>query len=128
MKSPKLSKDSNGYWDLKITDGKFEWSEDGEQLAQHGMFRLNTFKGEYTLNGMLPGRADEGTRYYETIFQPWKTEAEKQLEIKRRIFIAGVTGLKDFTWEKSGRAITVTGTVETIYGDIALTESEVTPL
>jgi len=128
MKSPKLSKDANGFWDLKLTDGKFEWSEDGAQLAQHGMFRLNTFMGELTLDGKLPGRADEGTRYFEVIFQPWKSEAEKQLEIKRRILIDGVTGLKDFTWVKSGGTISTTGTVETIYGDIDLTSPEVTPL
>ena len=113
---------------MVFVEGKFQWSEDGTQVAQHGMERLLIFKGEISLGGLLTGKDDLGTWWYEIIFDTSKSRAEKELEIKSRILgTPGVTRILQFNWEQTGGAVSITGRVLTEFGEIDISE-EITVL
>jgi hypothetical protein len=126
--SIKLSKNAVGDYDMVLEDGKFEWSRDGTAVAQHGMERLLIFRGEQSLGGILTGKDDLGTWWYEIIFDASKSRAEKELEIKSRILgTPGVLRILQFNWEQTGGAVSLTGRVLTEYGEIDIAE-EITVL
>jgi hypothetical protein len=128
MKSPRITQNSNGHWDLKLTNGKFEFAEDGTQSAQHALQRLLIFRGELSLNGALTEKTDDGTRWYEVIFAMDKSRAEKDLEIKRRILgTIGVKRIIRFSWVQADHTVTIDGAIQTDWGaeDIS---AEITPL
>jgi hypothetical protein len=108
---------------MVFEDGKFVWSEDGTQVAQHGMERTLIFKGEQSLGGKLTGKGDLGTWWYEIVFDASKSRAEKELEIKSRILgTPGVIRILQFNWEQDGGAVSITGRVLTEYGEVNISE------
>ena len=123
--APRLTRNANGYWDLKLTDGRFEMATDGTVVANHACTRLLMFAAhkdapsDASLNGEIEGRDDNGTDWYGKIFPTDKSKAEKEFHIKERIL--GTTGtekLTDFTWSQDGHTLNITGIVKTIYGEV----------
>lgn len=128
MKAPRITKTA-GIYDLKFTDGKFEWAEDGVHAAQNFVQRFLTNKGEYALNDgtkdYISNRADKGTKIYEVLFNMSLGKAEKQLEIMRVIrstpgFKAMITPLE---FSQTGHALTITGDVQTEWGAFNIGET-----
>lgn len=116
--APRITKDSNGRWDFKMTNGIFEMAEDGTQAAQHALQRLLVFRGEQSLNGALTEKTELGTKWFETIFKADKTKAEKELEIKTRILdTPGVKRILRFEWSQTGHVVTMEGAVLTDWGE-----------
>jgi hypothetical protein len=124
MKDVRLTKTAAGTWDVKMTNGAHEFIEDGSQAAQHSTIRLMIFKGELSLNGMLTTRTEEGTKWYETIFNMALSTEEKQMEIKRRLL--GTPGIKKITkldWSQSGHTVTISdGRGVTDWGEIDISQ------
>lgn len=113
----RLTKTTAGYYDLNLEGGLFTLAEDGTQTAQHCMIRINCFKGHYSLNDMLSNKDNDGTDFYGIIFNMEKSQAEKELELKRRILTTPeVEKILDFTWTQTGRSVSITGSVQTEYG------------
>lgn len=120
MRAPRITRDENGFYDLKLTDGKFEWAEDGIHAAQNFLQRLLTFKGEYTLDGYLSNRDDKGTKWYEILFDHSKSDAEKEFELMRVIrstpgFKAMITPL---SFSMQGQTMVINGAVQTEWGAV----------
>lgn len=110
--APRLTINEAGYIDLKMTDGKVEWAEDGVQSAQHGLMRLQIFRGEWVYNSNL------GTDWYGIIFNVQKSIAEKEFEFKKAILgTPGVTKITEFTWAQDGQTVTILGKVQTKWGE-----------
>lgn len=117
--APRLSKNTAGDYDLLLEDGKFAWSEDGTEVAQHSMERLLEFRAEESLNGNLDGKENSGTYWYDVLFKASASRAEKELEIKRRVLgTPGAVKLLRFNWELDGGELTITGQVLTEYGTV----------
>jgi len=117
MKSPRITLDGNS-WDLKMEDGKILWVEDGTQAAQRAFERLMIFKGEPSLDGALTTKTEEGTKWYEIIFNMEKTRAERDLEIKSRILGApGIDKIIRFDWEQTGNTMTYDADFKTAWGE-----------
>jgi len=123
--APRISKDANGNYDLVFENGAFKWAADGIQAAQHAFIRLMIFKGEQSLGGVLTAKTELGTKWYETIFDMSKPKSEKELEIKRRIL--DTPGISRFivplSWTQSGHTVTITGTVQTDWGAVDLSQT-----
>jgi hypothetical protein len=127
-KSPRLTKNSSGDWDLLLQDGKFQWVEDGSQAAQLVAERLQTFRGEYSIGGLLSTGINEGTRWYEVIFRTDKSNAEKELEIKRVVMATpNIDKILEFSWSLSDHVLSINLKGKTAWGDITLSE-EITSL
>jgi hypothetical protein len=87
------------------------------------MERLLTFKGELALNGALTTKTELGTKWFEVVFAMDKPRAEKELELKSRILAtAGVEKIIRFVWEQSGHSVTITGAVQTAWGEEDISE------
>jgi hypothetical protein len=128
MKSPRLTKNAAGFYDLLIENGKVSWAEDGTQVAQHAMERVLIFKGELTHGDKLTTKANEGTDWYGIIFAMDKSRAEKELELKSRILeTPGVESISEWSWTQSGHTVTIEAKVLTAYGEVSVSE-DVTPL
>jgi hypothetical protein len=124
----RITKQTDGSWDLKRNAGRFEFADEGTAIAQHATIRLLTFKGEYTYGGEFPHRADEGTDWYGIIFNMAKSKVEKEFELKRVILgTPGVTGITQFNWSQSGTTVTIEGIVSTEYGELDISQ-EIEPL
>jgi hypothetical protein len=120
--APRLTVNSDGLLDLKMTAGKFEWAEDGTQSAQHGALRLQIFKGEWVYNSNL------GVDWYGIIFNQQKSITEKEFEFKRAILgTPGVLQITRFTFFQDGQTVTIDGDVQTEWGPEGINVS-VTPL
>lgn len=115
MKGLRLTKGTDGFYDLKLEDGKFLFTEDGTQAAQHALFRLSIFRGEWFRNVL------DGTQWYQIIFDASKEQSEKELEIKRRILDADtIQRILTFEWSQVGNSVTITGSVLTLWGEESL--------
>ncbi len=122
--SPRISRNTNGDFDLVFENGKFKWATDGTQAAQHALIRLLAFKGEYSLNSELGGKDSLGTDWYGIVFDMSKSKAEKELEIKRRILgTDGVEKITDWSWTQSGHSVTITGIVVTQWGSVDISQT-----
>lgn len=124
MKDVRITRTSNGVYDIILENGKFKWAEDGTEAAQHALIRLMIFKGEWYLD------ADDtmGTAWYQTIFDMSKGRAEKELEIKKRILgTTGIRKIQTFTWEQTAHSVTIEGIVETDWGSVDISQ-EIEPL
>jgi len=121
--SPRLTKNSYGDYDLVLENGKFKWAEDGTQVAQHGLERLLIFKNEQSLGDKLTDKESTGTYWYEKIFDASKSKAEKELHIKSRIMgTPGVERILEFDWTQSGHTVTITGRIQTEFGEVNLSQ------
>lgn len=113
MKDVRLTQLSNGRLDIKLTDGKTEWCEDGVQAVQHAIIRLMKMKGE----SVTDNPNEDATDYYGIIFNAQKTKAEKILHIKKRVL--GTPGIKRFVtfeFEQTNRSVSINATIETDWG------------
>ena len=116
--APRITQTDDGHWDLLLENGKFTFSSDGTQVAQHALERLLIFKGELSLNNALTANTEGGTRWYEVIFATDKTRAEKELEIKSRILdTPGVKRIIRFSWAQAAYTATITGDIQTDWGE-----------
>ena len=124
MKDVRLTKNEAGYYDLKITNGRAEFIEDGSQVAQHGSIRLQKFIDESVVGDSL----EDYTKWYEVIFDVQKSRAEKEFELKRRILeTPGAESMILLNWEQSGRVLTINASVKTIFGAASISQ-EIEPL
>lgn len=111
MKDARLT-GSGGYYDLKMENGVLApWCYDGTQVANHGLIRLRTFRGERDID------ANWGTQWYEIIFNVEIPKVEKELEIKRQILsLPGVSYIEEFEMVQEERTWVITGIVQTEFG------------
>jgi len=120
MIAPKLTKNAQGYFDLSLVNGRFEWAEDGEQAAQHAMVRVMVFKGEPSHGGKLTTRTEEGTDWYGIIFAMDVSPAAKELELKSRILgTPGVEAILEWApidWYSPTHTVSIDAKVQTAWG------------
>lgn len=111
MKDARLT-GSGGYYDLKIENGVLApWCYDGTQVANHGLIRIRTFRGERDMD------ANWGTQQYEIIFNAEVPQVEKELELKRQILsLPGVEYIQEFSWTQENDEYNITGIVQTSFG------------
>jgi len=111
MKDVRLTKSSNGDYDMLLENGSFQWCENGTQVANHGLMRLRVFRGESNLH------TEKGTRYYEVIFDVQSSKAEIELEIKKQLLSTpGALGFVEFNITQVARELTITGIIQTAFG------------
>ena len=113
-KDVRLTRSDAGYYDLLMENGEFPFIEDGEQVAQHGSIRIQKFKGE----SVTSDPDEDGTQYYEIVFNANASPAEKSLEIRRRILQTPevIKLLDDFTYSVEGTTLVINGSVITAWG------------
>lgn len=119
-KSPKLTKNADGYYDWDIANGKTQWVEDGEQAAQHTLERLSISYGESDSHPTI------GTRIFQIILKADKSRAEKEMEIKRVILgTPGNISIEKFSWNlnDSTHVLTIDGAVKHEWGITDITAS-----
>lgn len=118
MRSPRLTNIGGGVYDLKLENGKQVWCEDGTQVAQHALERLQIFYGESDSHPKL------GTKYFQIILDSSKSRAETDLEFKR--VILGTTGAKKvvkFKYTQDGHTLNIDGAVQTDWGVVDISEA-----
>lgn len=119
----RLTKTDAGYYDLKLTEGKFEMCSDGTAAACHCVTRLQAYRGEYDLGGLLTGKDNLGTDWYGIIFNVAMGRAEKTLELRRVILgTPGVLSIESFEWEQDGHTVSIKGAVNTEWGTIDISQ------
>ena len=124
MIDARLTKSTQGYYDLKLENGRFPMCEDGTEAAQHALIRLLAFRGEYSLNGEIDGKDDLGTYWYERIFAMDVSQAEKELEIKRRILqTPGIESITKFVWSQTGHTVTIDAIIKTEWGSLEISDT-----
>jgi hypothetical protein len=107
MKDVRFTKDS-GIWDMKLEGGDFPWCEEGTQVANHAMQKIQTFRGERLID------KNWGTQWYEIIFNVERPQAEKELEIKRQILTTpGTLYIEEFAMVQVGMEYRITGIAQT---------------
>jgi hypothetical protein len=111
MKDARLT-GSGGVYDLKLDEGVLgPWCYDGTQVANHGLIRIRTFRGERAID------KNWGTQWYQIIFDASVAKVEKELEIKRQILsLPGVEYIEEFEMTQDGNEYNVTGIVQTEFG------------
>jgi hypothetical protein len=113
MKDAEIYQLPNGKYDIKLTDGKSTWVEDGRQAVQHAIIRLNKFKGESATGN----QNEDETDIYGIIFNVKKTKAEKILHIKSRILgTPDIEKFISFNYEQTRRNVRIDCVVKTVYG------------
>jgi hypothetical protein len=120
MKDARLTKNSSGDYDLMFENGVLgQPVEDGAEVAQHCVIRLLKFKGE----SVIDDATEDGTKWYEIIFDASKSKAHKLLELKRRILgTAGVKKILSLDWMQSGSTVTIEAAVQTEWGDETISD------
>jgi len=119
MKDVRITKNSDGVYDMKLTAGKFEMCEDGTEAANHFVIRLLAGKGEYNLGGLLTNKDDLGTDWYGIIFNVEMGKPEKTLELRRVILeTPGVLSIEKFVWTQTGHSVSIIGRINTEWGTI----------
>jgi hypothetical protein len=107
--------------DLVFEDGKLKTATNGTQAAQNFAQRLQDYRGVYSLNGYLSGLDDEGTWAYERIFNTAVSDAERQLEIMRRLFSTpGFDSMaRPLNWDlQDNHTLLIDGHVNSEWGEI----------
>lgn len=100
--------------DLKRENGTVVKVADGTQAAQHGASRLWQYRNE----SVSEDENADYTKWYSIVFNMNKTQTEKEFEIKRRILgTPGVLRITYFNWKQEGRHVTITATVQTLWGE-----------
>ncbi len=123
MRGVKLTKTDAGCYDLDLQAGKFVMCEDGTAAASHCATRLQIYKGEYNLGGKLTNKDDLGVDWYGIIFNVAMGEAEKTFELRKAILgTPGVLSIIKFEWSQSGRVVAITGSVNTEWGVIDISQ------
>lgn len=126
----RLTKTLDGVYDMKMTNGSFEMSEDGEAAAVSMTEDLLCFRQEMEASLVVDTVADPlaGVQWYEIIFQTSKSKAEKEIELKRAILSApGIERITQWSWTQTLRTVTIIGAVKTLWGDIDISQ-EIEPL
>lgn len=94
---------TGGVYDWQLVDGKFSWAEDGTAIAQSVFVRVRKFFAESRFS------PSQGLKWYEKIFPPHVSRAEKELEVKRVILgTSGVESISYFTMEQPTASHTLT--------------------
>jgi hypothetical protein len=127
----RLSKqNSEGVYDMVLTDGKFEMAYDGVAAAVAMTEYLLTFRKEAIASPVVDTGADPlaGVQWYDIIFQTDKSKAEKEIELKRAILSApGIERITQWSWSQTSRTVTIVGAVKTLWGSFDISQ-EITPL
>lgn len=111
MKDARLTLDSSGAYDLKLDNGEFPWCEEGTQVANHGLIRLRTFRGERLMD------ENWGTQWYQLVFNAEISQVEKELEIKRQLLsVPGVQYIEEFTLTQSEMEFNLSAIIQTEFG------------
>ena len=128
MKDVRLTK-ASGSWRISMTNGLFDWVEDGAQAAQHSTIRLMFFKetrtapGHYSLNDALPHKSKVGTDWYGKIFHVGLPDIEKEFEIKRRLLATpGIDSIHKFQMTVEDSTLTISGEGKTAWGVVDMTQ------
>jgi hypothetical protein len=114
-----------GGYDFALEGGKIPTVEKGVQAAQKFGQKLLTYRGENSLTAeddevvQITNKEDDGTRWYEVLFDVSKSRAEKDLEIKRRLLTTeGVKKiLKPLEWVQEGHQVNITGSILSDWGE-----------
>lgn len=123
MKDARITKTVDGYYDLKLTNGKFETCEDGIEAANLVVIRLLAYKGEYNLGGLLTNKDNLGTDWYGIIFNVEMGQSEKTFEIRRVILqTPGVVSIEELNWEQTGHVVAIQGRINTEWGTVDITQ------
>lgn len=101
---------------LEIFDGDFLSVTDVEEVKQHILVALNTFKGDWVLNGIKGINYSRGFRNTTML----ENDVKKQLNS-----VKNVRSIDNFEmlFDKSNLAIRITAIVNTSYGKIYLDET-----
>ena len=101
---------------LEISDGDFLSVTDVEEVKQHILVALNTFKGDWVLNGSKGINYSRGFRNTTML----ENDVKKQLNS-----VKNVRSIDNFEmlFDKSNLAIRITAIVNTSYGKIYLDET-----
>ena len=109
-------------WDFKLTpdhdlsfiDGDLQIVTGSNQTAQHLKIRLYTWLGEWFLDITI------GTPYLEKILGQRSSAREQSNVIRRRVLSTnGVRSIINLSFERSGRHLSISGTVRLDNGDTA---------
>ncbi len=126
--APRLTKNADGLWDLKMENGSFAWAEEGTAIAQHVLVRLCAVENELSLDNNLTTKVGEGTKLFSVVLSSETSQAEKELELKSRILgTPGVVKILTWQWAQVLHSATVTASIQTIYGEETVSV-EVVPL
>lgn len=125
-----LSKNDAGDFDLVFEDGKIKMATDGTAAAVAMTERLLLFFEECAESPLVDTNAtpNAGTKWYSIIFDPTKSRAEKEGEIKRSILSTpGVERILQWSWSQPARTLILDFQVKTIWGAVSVSE-EISPL
>lgn len=116
---------TDGVYDALLEDGIFTMCEDGEAAAVGMTEDLLCFRQEMKASPVVDTVADplSGVQWYEIIFKTDKSQAQKEIELKRAILSAdGIESITQWSWEQSGRTVTITGAVMTSWGEYDISQ------
>lgn len=126
MKLIHLSKNSDGDFDIVFKDGKIKMAEDGTAAAVAMTERLLLFRGEAEESQLVDTAANPlaGVDWYNIIFRPDATRAEKESELKRAILSTpGIDRILQWSWTQTGRTVTIDVQVKTDWGAVSVSQS-----
>lgn len=110
-----ISRALNANNDIFVENGSFRTVTDGAEVLQHVRSRLLFYRGEWFLN------LSSGVPYFESIFVKPANLANVESILKSTILnTPGVEKLIAFSmnYDNNARALSVTFTAETVYGEI----------
>lgn len=83
----RLTKDENGRLTAKLENGRFVMATDGEQAASSVTLGMHVWRDYCELSDVIDMVRNplEGFDVYGIIFDPTKSRAEKELEIRRMV-------------------------------------------
>ena len=125
MISIRLSKTTDGVYDAVLTDGIFEMVEDGHAAAVGMTEELLNFRQEMRSSVVSDSVNNPfaGVQWYEIVFQTDKSQAEKELELKRAILRApGIERITQWSWSQTSRTVTIVGAVKTLWGSVDISQ------
>lgn len=126
--APRLTKNSDGYYDLMMVNGSFVWASEGTAIAQHVLVRVCAVENELSLGNNLTTKVGQGTKLFSVVMSSETSQAEKELELKQRILgTPGVVKILSWQWDQTGHSATVQANIQTVYGEESVS-IEVVPL
>lgn len=120
-----LEKNSDGDFDLVITDGKIEMVEENAAAAVQMTERVLSFRSECIESPIVDTNVNPlaGCNWYGIIFRSDASRAEKEAELKRAILSTPtIKSIIEWRWTQTARTVTVTYRVRTIYGELSDTQ------
>lgn len=121
MINVRISKNTDGDYDIVFENGKIVLAEDGVAAATAMTEKMLTFRDECQISPIVDTVANPqaGVDYYGVIFRADATRAEKEVELQRAALSApGIERILQWNWEQNRHTVNIDCQVKTTWGDV----------